>query len=754
VARAAVLRAQRGAGNHAVAIALGGGPTADNRRTLARALVDFGVQAHLGSRPGTEGTAPTPVVASLDIGGRPHGLFGSKHRSHTTAWVVFCDVVRTAVLYQTLPDAIRRLQALIDEAEKLPGAGEKRLEAMKEDQQVTGTKPQTGREIYDKAKQEADTAKTSGTAALQPENAGVAVAAIQDLAAAYLQLRNATPLSVTHDVTVAQGHGEGGARGGVRAAEREDADERRAAAADKAGAEIVDALDEVASGRATVADTHVRELLWKLLDAKAVEFLATTEPSMDSPRTHSPVPGNVPGEFPGRRLADAVAQHLLTIRRAYPALYQRADMDSEASLRGWLGKHADALVEEGGATVLADIRQRLGLSFEEMRPGDATGVQGIAPAVRGAVQIIVDASGTPTVKTLRIGSRPTGILGNDEGAHLTAFGLVLQALKRVIEGCPLAQVPDRVDAQLTLARDLPTAKRHAELSGEATTRYTAADKAVTDMLAAAKSAAPTDIAYVAVLQELLAAFLRFRNTLPLAATAEGGVPGGKAEGRALGILRAAEAQYEAAAKALAEGREVMEIEPDPAVLDAMWALIDSAAVGAIARSDSKILAPGIRRPATAAEAEDEPFMRIGDLVGTHVRTVKSAFPKSADKLGLAKEDSVVGFLNGKLPRAGTTEAAEARQDEAIVLGDDEARRVAEYVETGVLPPPPTIDEESKPRTRPARNPKRTQLGGDVIPEQEWRQLEEAEEAEAAEIERREASGRGGKKGKRKKAVTS
>jgi hypothetical protein len=751
ITRASILHAQRSAGNHAVTLALAGGPAAHNARALARALVDFGVQAHIGARPGADGGAPTPVVASLDIGGRPHGLFGSKHRSHTTAWVVFCDVVRTAVLYQPLPEAITRLQALIDEALELPGAAEKRLEAMKEDIQVTGSKSQTGRDIYDRAKQEAETAKTSGTSALQPEKAGTAVAAIQDLAAAYLQLRNATPLSVTHDVTVAQGHGESGTRGGLRAAEREDDDERRAAAADKAGAEITQALEEAASGRATVADTHVRELLWKLLDMKAVGFLVGTEPSMDSPRTHSPVPGNVPAEFGGRRLADTVAQHLLTIRRAYPALYRRADMDSEDSLRGVLGDAADAPVEEDGKTVLADIRQRLGQSFTEMTPGDATGVQGIAPALRGAVQILVDTDGTPSVKTLRIGSRPTGILGSDEGAHLTAFGLVVEGLKRVIEGAPLAHVPDRVEVQLGFARELPTAKRQAELSGEAATRYATADQAVTTMLAAAKSTAPTDPAYVAVLQELLAAFLRYRNTLPLAATSEGGVPGGKAEGHALAILRGAEKQY-AAAESGDQG--AMEVEPGPEVLDAMWALIDSAAVGAISRSISKIMAPGIRVLADDDEAAaDEPLLRIGDLVDTHVRTVKQAFPKCAAKQGLAGKDSLIGFLTGELPRGGTTEAAQARQDDALALPDADAQRVAEYIQTGTLPPA-TMPEDQPERWTSPRARKRTKLAAEDIPERDWRTLEEAEEAEEALIDRSARPPRRGKRKKLKKKTTT
>jgi hypothetical protein len=721
-----LLALQRTAGNHAVTVAL----STRRSRTLARALVDFGVQAHLGDRQGANGSGPTPVVAALDIGGRPHGLFGAKHRSHTTAWVVFCDVVRTAVLYQPLPDAIQRLQALIDEALTLPGAAPERLEAMKQDVQVTGANARTGFAIYDKARRDAAAAKALGASALAPGGAGVAVAAIQELAAAYLQLRNATPLSVTHDVTVAQGHGEGGAHGGLRAAEREGDDERSAAAEDRAATEVTEELAEAERAPAAATDAHVRSLLWKLLDLKAVGFLVRTEPSGQQPRTHSPVPGNVPGESAARRLADTVAQHLLTIRRAFPALYQRADMHGEASLRDRLGPDADAVVDSRGATVLTAIRERLGLPFVAMAPGAAAGVHGVAAPQRGAVQITVeDRNGQAHVKTVRIGSRPTGILGNEEGAHLTAFGLVAEALKRVIEGCPLASVPDRMDTQLQLARDLPAARRRDALKGQAATRYDAADRAATDALARARSTPPTDVAYVAVLQELLSAFLRYRNTLPLAATIEGGVPGGKAEGVALATLRAAEERYRAAEQAAAGGQAPMDIDPDPAVLDAMWALVDSGAIGAIMTSTSKIRAPGIRRPAP----DDETFERIGDIVGTHVRTVKNAFPKCAAKHQVAGQDSIVRFLTGKLPRLGTTDAALARQDEALVLGKADARRVAKYIATGTLPAP--VAEDTRARRRSTRVSKRTRTRPDELGETDWVELEEEEETEAEQIVR-------------------
>ena len=689
----------------------------------AGALVQFGVQAHLGEAE--------PVVASIDIGGRPHGLFGSRHGSHTTAWVVMCDAVRTAVLNQPVPKAIERLEQLLAEASELPGADPWRVLAMTDNIQVGGENERTGAKIYADAQNEANAAL--GLARAARDKPGLAVAALQELAAAYLKLRNATPLSVALDVDVARGHGEGAVRAELRqGAEEEAAAVKAEDAKEKEQADVREELEQVARGDVKGSKERVRTLLWKLLDGNAVLFLARTEPP--GIRVRSPVPGNIASEKPGRRVADTVAQHLLTIRRAYPDLFATAGMvESDDALPAWLKPLAKEPVDDAGTTVLAAVHERLDRPFEVMKP--ALALHETAPAPRGAVQITVADDGSRAyVKALRFGSRPTGILGNEEGAHLTAFGLVAEGLRRVIEGCPLDQVPVTVLKLLELARTLPTAQRVPELVAPSSWYYAAAFAAAAAALKRTKDMDAGDVAYVAALQELLGAYLRYRNTLPLAATIEGGVPGGKAEGSALGVLRGAEEAYRQAASA-----EGMDIAADPSVLDAMWALLDSGALRAVAWSEAKLRAPGIRRVGTTEAdvlvSRDESARRIGDVVGTHVQTVQQAFPLCAEAHKLAGERSILGFLTGNLPRAGGSDAALARQDDALALEDGEAARVAKYIETGKLPAIEIRREEPLERKTSARKRKRPRQREDEYAEAGFVELEEAEEQEAAERKR-------------------
>ena len=666
----------------------------------------FGVQAHLARGPGGR-----PVVESIDIGGRPHGLFGSKHGSHITAWVVFCDVVRTAVVNQPIPAAILRLIQLIGEAPELPGASSDRLAAMEDDVQVTGKSARTGRDIYDEALEAAAAAQAFATQVWA--DPGLALPALQELAAAYLTLRNATPLSVTHDVAVAQGHGEGGARGDLQAAEQAN-NEREQARQELEAAEL---------GQDTIADTKVRELLWKLLDARAVNFLVRTEPAIETPRANSPVPGNVPGETRARRLAETVAQHLLTIRRAYPALYRRADMDGEDSLRSLLGDEADVLVGEyDGVSVGAAIQEKLGRPFEPM----GSAASRVAPGRHGVVQIVVgsDDRGRPCVATLRIGSRPTGILGAEEGAHLSAFGLVVEGLVRVMRNCPLDEVADRIRDQLDQASRLPTAKRNDALVGDSASLYKEARDDATAALENAEKVQPTDEDFVSVLQELLVAYLLYRNTLPLTATAEGGVPGGKAEAPALATLRRAESAYRRGDVTDSEDQEACQAAPG-----AMWALLDSSALSAVAWSASKTRAPGIRRDDEERDKakrrrtmDDEHDKRIGDVVGTHVSTAENAFPECAREHDFAGKESILHYLvHGPLN-----------------LRRVNARRVAEYVETGELPPARADRMDVEPsQQQPKRSGRASEKRKreDEYDEADFEHLERQEEEEAGQIER-------------------
>lgn len=60
-------------------------------------------------------------VTDVFFGSRPHGLFGSKHGSHTTAWGVFTAGVLNAVKGKTIAEAAAGMKGLSDVALTLPG---------------------------------------------------------------------------------------------------------------------------------------------------------------------------------------------------------------------------------------------------------------------------------------------------------------------------------------------------------------------------------------------------------------------------------------------------------------------------------------------------------------------------------------------------------------------------------------------------------------------------------------------------------
>ncbi|MDX6679782.1 MAG: hypothetical protein QOE31_3834 [Solirubrobacteraceae bacterium] len=645
----------------------------------------------------------------MDVGGRPPGLFGAKHRSHTTAWIVFTDVVRNAVLNQPLPDAIHRMHHLMDEARALPGAHPKRLDALRSAVQVrpADAPDVTGRQIYDEAHDNAAKVVQNSRLALQsPIGSGLLVAVLQDLIGAYLRLRNATPLSVTHNVDIATGAGEGSARGalaGDEAAEEPPADRREGVALELAAVE---------RGEAVPPDPgQARARLWALLDFDAATHLAVTQPS-DQPG-YSTVPGSGAGESVAGRLASVVTQHLVTVRAAYPRVFAHAHMDEEDSLRPVLGAHAD--LEGGdGLSVIRSVQARLAGVARPLQPASRENVKTPQGAPRGTTQIRVGmgAGGEPIVGRLQLGSRPHGILGSAEGAHLTAFGLIAQELQQQIVFAPLTQVAARVGNLIAQARALPTAKRSNALQGDAQARLAAADARATATLNAAQSTPHTDPAFVANLQELILAYLWLRNSLPLAATTEVGVPAGHGEGLLLGHLRWAEHDYQAGA-----GQA-----DDAVVLDTLWGLLDAGALKGIVESVSPFAAPGIR-----ARDLDEMLRRAGDVVATHLMTANAAFPLCVARTQMGSVASLRGFLQARLPRPENRddEIYRRRQDESLTFADDEANRVVAYITTGTLPaaaPPVVRQSPYSSRTRTPTRPRPGEYDEDDFGEMEQKML--------------------------------
>lgn len=134
-------------------------------------------------------------VSNVIFGSRPHGLFGSKHGSHTTAWGIFTEGVLNATKNKTIANAAAGIKALSQTALALPGVA--RANYLTDVRKKAFLESKSELEGYD-----ADTITT--------------INALQNYIREYLTFRNLVPLS-TAMLGRAPGKGESEALGKLRA---------------------------------------------------------------------------------------------------------------------------------------------------------------------------------------------------------------------------------------------------------------------------------------------------------------------------------------------------------------------------------------------------------------------------------------------------------------------------------------------------------------------------------------------------------
>ena|GEM_PF-3986081 len=371
--------------------------------------------------------------------------------------------------------------------------------------------PTKAQERHTAAADRARLASAAAAAALIAGSADLQLAALQELIAGYLQLRNTLPLSAVVLPNPEPGSERDYVRGyEFHATARENRNDA-ADADDRIDFEVEEPVAELRAG------------LWSQLDQRALALLAT----MDDPAAAPGIDPDGDQQERLQRVADVVRDHLTTMRASYPKAFAAATLDSDASVKDFLdGIHLEPTVAQRGREryafdaawadlILAKVKHdgalpSLGARGKRVayHPGGASDDE------RFGVQLKLGADGR--IASLAIGGRSRGVLGSEEGSHLTAWTALVDAVRTTV----LGKTPDAAMIALIALglefRDPPRAAGE-HFRGAAEESLTRAREAFQSAVALAEAGGG---AFEAT-QALARAVLMLLNAQPLAAMKKG-----------------------------------------------------------------------------------------------------------------------------------------------------------------------------------------------------------------------------------------
>ncbi|MBX9257744.1 DUF4157 domain-containing protein, partial [Desmonostoc muscorum CCALA 125] len=271
-------------------------------------------------------------VAALIVTGRPQGVFGGQDRKHTTAWAVFVRGATRKTEGQTLAQAVTGIKSLLTDAKAMPGA---------EDTQVNAMSDQgTGR--VKAALVTADTAQLAADTAIRSGNLQAKQNALQVFVHAYLAYRNALPLSaalISSELSTSGGKAE------------------------PKNLATLDSFENGARLRTEKEKNSAVESFWKLFDLGTLKVLTDDRYSPPTINTanvsyKADMPGVATATNKPTRILNILAQHILTMKSAYPNTTDRIQTELSTSLNNILGKVFKN--ERRIKTVANTIRQKVG----------------------------------------------------------------------------------------------------------------------------------------------------------------------------------------------------------------------------------------------------------------------------------------------------------------------------------------------------------------------------------------------------------
>ncbi len=536
-------------------------------------------------------------IASVHIAERPDGLFKPDEKSHTTAWAVYTDQLRNAVLGRPISEAVTAIHNLYSDTKNLPGVAR------------AGNLVGTPLVTYQAAKNAMDKLLPIKLSAL-PEERHVDL--VQRLAKAFLAYRNAVPLSQL-DIGRATGHGE------------------------PAVLDLLRPLNQLTDGwEEDPADTEgmrpkageaekARKAMWSLLDTGAITSLDTlTATPATAPGTSDDDGG------PANRIADVITQHLWTLENTYETAFRAIEMDSEPSIRwfltsiGYRGSYQNLIYKKicGHYDVAAE---KASVENNDRLMTQGAGNQGMFSA-----QITTSQAGVVTA--LQIGGRALTTLGSAQGSHATAWVVYVDAVRNVVVQKSFEQARDGMLKLCAEVKNLPGMQRVKLLDEKQMYWYSQAAAELDGAISAAKGIA-SKVIVVPALQRLIKAYLAFRNVVPLSEI-KGGLADGNAEAHYRAKIRYLESDF-----ATWTG---VGAAPDrsPAIyLEAFWELYDykmvyKAAMNLVEPED----APGIN-------PKEDGLLMLGDSLRQHLISMHAAYPKAFTALKADQKESVYYVLN-------------------------------------------------------------------------------------------------------------
>ncbi len=602
------------------------------------------------------------TAAHLPGRARPRGTLATGQGSHSSPWSAFVSSVHNAVIGCTLEDAVTGIDQLYERAKKLPGNDRTQF-THREDEAA-----------YAYAGELCDAAQAA--AAIEP----VTLEKVQRYIGAFLEFRNQVPLSAF--------------KGGLANSKREA--NNLAIVRNYAG----HSEEEVREAIFELLDPSTLTLVFGAIDPDDVEDeerssdeeeeeLSSDEEQDQRAKFHPDLPGKDPEESGEATIAAVIMQHLQTMEVGFPAAYAKAEITVENVIARFGGKsHAPKLKKKVKPLPTSKSKKKKGkrhedsddsdgsdseYEFEESDgdsdddnaidndllralltvPDPTTPALEIEEARSGAFGVGLEldaASGLIRRANINKQDRPRGLFGGDDKKHSTAWITFVEGARARLVGRTLEQAVVGIDGLYQAATELPGAALGKTLTPEREHEFVAARERAD----AARLAADGEDPSLDSVQRYVSAYLTYRNFVPLSAVdtvAQGS--GGKGEGKTVEIVK----QY---AKHSADE-----------VREAIWKLLDPAAVGAIGQGHgAKGVGGQFVRPDPVPDKPDRGrkispdvpgaalhrtvAWRIADVIKQHLLTIRTQFPEAFAKAAIG-EPQLIEYLEAN-PKFGLNAA--------------------------------------------------------------------------------------------------
>jgi Domain of unknown function (DUF4157) len=665
---------------------------------------DLGVQVH------TAQENDKSIITAVNVVDRPPKAFPPQEGDHTTAWAVIRHMIIRKLLGQTLLEAWQIVKDLCEETKLLPGYA--RIKYLHREVHQYFVYNLENAEFYVKQYSDYTNDKLAGMEANDLHDD------LQKFIAWFLQFRNAIPFSVVA--------GEGKGKN-----ERQYMEWLRILNGDhlqklkykamavppdlqdetKKGGYLLEAVlgvfDAAGAAKLTMSDQTPStvpgvkvsyEKPKKKFDVDQIEFKAMEKPStlhpefgtedvtatpdirMNEDEMGSENPFKVQPTI--KPVADLIAQHLITIRSAFPNAYKdliakvgfsptvhimlKALDQNGAPLKALMNfKTLDFVVELCESKLKGYVEK----TARDKLPDKFKDRQNFIEREVTSCRIRLNKIGV--IEQVEIIGRPPKAFGSKEGDHTTAWTVITRQISNSLRGQSMhyawfwmqnryqldqslpGMKADRVAAlqdvegrpgtatkEIIVGTKLKKIKLSRIVGTKAKSHYTQAQKAL-DLIASSEVPAADQL--LAMLQQFIQAYLHFRGAVPLSVVfneRERGSTGSDESNKAAKIE-----EFEALPNPAGATKAEKE-----AIIKEMWGLLDIAAVtrlittseneDALKESNEATKAPGVQTTNLA----DTILIRAADAIGQHMISMEVAFPLAFRVLSFDSKESIESFL--------------------------------------------------------------------------------------------------------------